>query len=173
MKFFSGFCFQNEEELFTSFAQIDQLYTISGFSYGAIKAFQVSLQAIRSHQRIQTLNLFSPAFFQTQKSSFIRTQILGFRKDPQRYIQNFLSLCGSPSKKYFKQGSLDELEELLHFKWKEEELRYLNQNGVKIRIFLGEKDLIIPPKDVCEFFSPFGNVFLHKNLNHCLQYDHL
>lgn len=173
MKFFSGFCFQNEEELFAPFAQIDQLYTISGFSYGAIKAFQASIQATQSHQRIQTLNLFSPAFFQTQKPSFIKAQILGFRKDPQRYRQNFLSLCGSPPQKYFKEGCLEELEELLHFQWKEEELRYLNRNGVKIRVFLGEKDSIIPAKEACDFFSPFGNVFLYKNLNHCLQCDHL
>ncbi|WP_027327782.1 pimelyl-ACP methyl ester esterase BioV [Helicobacter pametensis] len=173
MRFFSGFCFQNESELFAPLIQLEGKYTLNGFSYGGIKAFQTALHHLHNHQRIQTLNLFSPAFFQTQKPSFLKAQLMGFRKDSQSYIKKFLDLCGNPSSKYYKQGTIEELEELLFFQWREEELNTLVQNGVEINIFLGGRDQIIPPQEALEFFSHFGNAYLYKDLNHCLQYDHL
>lgn len=173
MKFFSGFCFQNEEELFAPFIQLEGKYTLNGFSYGAILAFKEALKSIQNHKRVQILNLFSPAFFQNQKPSFLKAQILGFKKDPQKYIKNFLTLCGKPPPHYFKEGKLEELEELLFFKWKEEEVLFLQEKGVQINIFLGGKDLILSPKRVMEFFYPYSVVYFYKDFNHCLQRDHL
>lgn len=173
MNFFSGFCFCGEKELFAPLTPIDNQYTLSGFSYGAILAFLATLDALHSSQRIQTLNLFSPAFFQDRKPSFLKAQILTFRKNPQNYIQNFLPLCGNVSQKYFKQGTLEELETLLYFEWKKEELEFVQNQGVAIHIFIGEQDQIISPQNVMHFFAPFGLVHLYKNFNHCLQYDHL
>lgn len=173
MKFFSGFCFSGEMELFASFANLNHLYSLSGFSYGGILAFKKALELVHSKQRVQTLNLFSPAFFQNQKESFKKIQILGFRKDPQSYIANFLNLCGNPPQKFFKQGTLEELEELLFFKWKEEDLKFLTHHGVQINVFVGGRDQIISPQEVSEFFSPYGVVYFYKHLNHCLQCDHL
>lgn len=173
MKFFSGFCFQNEKELFAPLAQLEGPYTLNGFSYGAILAFKEALNATQNHQRVQVLNLFSPAFFQERKPSFLKAQILGFKKDPQSYIQNFLSLCGNPPSCYFKKGTLEELKELLFFKWKEEELSFLQEKGVQINVFIGGKDLILSPEATMRFFAPYSVVYCFKSFNHCLQHDHL
>lgn len=170
-RFYSGFCFANEEELFSSLTTLHHPYTLSGFSYGAILAFKQAL--LRPHLRLQTLNLFSPAFFQDKTPAFLKTQILGFRKNPQSYINHFLNLCGNPKQKFFKQGTLDELEELLYFQWKEQDLQTLQKLGVQINVFLGGKDLIISPQKVSEFFAPYATIYLYKDLNHCLSHDHL
>lgn len=173
MKFFSGFCFKNEEELFAPLIQLEGQYTLNGFSYGAILAFKEALKSIQNFQRVQVLNLFSPAFFQDRKPSFLKAQILGFKKDPQTYIQNFLTLCGNPPDAYFKQGTLEELEELLLFQWKEEELSFLQEKGVQINVFIGGADLILSPETTMQFFSPYSVVYFYKDFNHCLQCDHL
>lgn len=59
MRYFSGFCFQNEEALFEPYL-IKSDFTVAGFSYGAIKAMEY---AFTCKTRIDTLQLFSPAFF--------------------------------------------------------------------------------------------------------------
>lgn len=173
MKFFSGFCFENEKGLFTPLIELEGEYTLNGFSYGAILAFKEALKAIQNRQRVQVLNLFSPAFFQDRKPSFLKAQILGFKKDSQTYIQNFLSLCGNPPPCYFKKGTLEELEELLFFQWREEELSFLQKKGVQINVFIGGKDLILSPEATMRFFAPYCVVYFYKALNHCLQHDHL
>ena len=66
--FFSGFCLENEEELFSEYATPND-FTISGFSYGAIKAFE---EVLNSNERVDKLQLFSPAFFQTQDKKYVR-----------------------------------------------------------------------------------------------------
>ena len=48
-KYFSGFSLENEEELFSKYI-IENDFTISGFSYGAIKAFEyVKLLGDKQH----------------------------------------------------------------------------------------------------------------------------
>lgn len=173
MHYFSGFCFEEEEEIFSHLPLVQNTFSLTGFSYGAIKAFKHALHLVREGKRIQTLNLLSPAFFQTQNPAFIKMQLLGFRKNPQSYIDNFLALCGNAGAKFFKQGSLEELEELLNFKWKEEELKELVDNGVQINVFLGGEDKIIPPLEAREFFLPYSIVYFYKDFNHCLSCDHL
>ena len=64
--FYSGFCFKNECEIFKDYLEIGD-FIISGFSYGAIKAFK---QALESKTRVDKLQLFSPAFFQTKDEKF-------------------------------------------------------------------------------------------------------
>lgn len=172
MCYFSGFCFANERELFSHLPLTQDLFTITGFSYGAIKAFRSALKSVQECQRIQTLNLLSPAFFQTQSPAFIKMQLLGFRKDSQSYIQNFLSLCGHHKEQYFKSGNLEELQDLLTYQWKKEEIEELLKNGVKINVFLGGEDKIIPSLKVQEFFLPYATVYFYKSFNHCLNYDH-
>nr|WP_275856258.1 hypothetical protein [Sulfurimonas sp. MAG313] len=63
MKFYSGFSLSNDEILFKDYLKYSD-YTVAGFSYGAIKAFEM---ALTSKTRIDTLQLFSPAFFQEKK----------------------------------------------------------------------------------------------------------
>lgn len=173
MHYFSGFCFEGEKRIFSHLPLVQNAFSLTGFSYGAIKAFKHALQAVREGKRIQTLNLLSPAFFQTQSPAFLKMQLLGFRKDTQAYIQNFLTLCGNKNAKFFKQGSLEELEELLYFKWKEEELAELVNHGVQINVFLGGEDKIIPSAEAKEFFLPYCVVYFYKDFNHCLSCDHL
>lgn len=85
MKYFNGFSLQNEEKLFQSYVTEDD-YSVVGFSYGAQQAFEY---AYHSTQRINRLILLSPAFFQTEKPSFVRTQLRYFEADRDAYVKNF------------------------------------------------------------------------------------
>ena len=80
MKFYSGFALVNDEQLFDPYLK-NSKYCVSGFSYGAIKAFR---GVLASKTRIDTLQLFSPAFFQTRSDKFRRMQNMYFAKDKGR-----------------------------------------------------------------------------------------
>ena len=138
-KFFSGFCLENEQELFYDYL-IDNEFTVSGFSFGAIKAFDYVLE---SEKRVDTLQLFSPAFFQTQDIKFKRMQVMFFKKDAKSYCDNFLKNIAYPNtldtSKYFTQGSMEELEELLYYTWNKEKIQKVLEKGINIEIYLGEK----------------------------------
>lgn len=166
--YFSGFSLQNDNELFQEYL-ITNDFTISGFSYGAIKAFQY---VYNSDTRIDKLQLFSPSFFNDKSEKFKRMQMMFFSKDSDEYAKNFLKNCGFDeelSKKYFTLGSFEELNELLYYKWEEEKLQTLVDRGVKIEIYLGGKDIIIDPNSACEFFKEFGEVYFIKEANHILR----
>ena len=90
--FFSGFCFKNESKLFDEYLERND-FTISGFSYGAIKAFE---KAINCETRIDKLQLLSPAFFQNKDEKFKKMQLMFFKKDEEQYIKNFLENIKSP-----------------------------------------------------------------------------
>ena len=70
MKFYSGFSLQNESHFFDSFI-LKSDYCVCGFSYGAIKALRYAKEQLENRQRIDTLQLFSPAFFQTKTQKFL------------------------------------------------------------------------------------------------------
>ena len=173
-KFFSGFSLQNEEELFSEYL-IDNDFTVSGFSYGATKAFEYALE---SKKRIDTLQLFSPAFFQAQDKKFKRMQLIFFKKDKNAYCKNFLENIIYPSilnkndsfniNNYFVEGSLKELEELLNYTWEEEKINKVLEKGINIEIYLGEKDKIIDSKAALEFFKKFSTVYFIKEKGHIL-----
>lgn len=173
MHYFSGFCFKNEKEIFSHLPLVEDIFTFTGFSYGAIKAYQTALLSLEEGRRVQRVNLLSPAFFQTKTPSFLKMQIMGFRKDSQKYIKNFLSLCGNVNAKYLNMGTIQELQELLYFKWESQQLKRLQDSGVQINVFIGEKDQIISPQEVREFFLPYCTIYSYKNFNHCLSCDHL
>lgn len=166
--YFSGFCFFNESELFDEYL-IKNDFTISGFSYGAIKAFEAVLT---SNQRVDKLQLFSPAFFQSYDNKFKRTQVMYFKKDPNTYCKGFLENVIYPKKldisKYFKLGTSEELEELLYYEWSEEKLEKVVNNGTKIEVFLGSDDKIIDALKTKEFFQKFATVYFIKEKGHLL-----
>ncbi|BAK73586.1 pimelyl-ACP methyl ester esterase BioV [Arcobacter sp. L] len=166
--FFSGFCFSNESELFNEYI-IRNDFTISGFSYGAIKAFE---EALNTQDRVDKLQLFSPAFFQNFDEKFKRTQLMYFKKDENTYVQTFLNNVIYPSNKdiskYFKLGTAQELEELLTYVWNEEKLQKLVDKGVKIEVYLGEDDKIIDSLKVKEFFQKFATIYYIKEKGHLL-----
>lgn len=118
--YFSGFCFFEESELFEEYL-INNDFTFCGFSYGAIKAFE---EALNSTKRVDKLQLFSPAFFQNFDDKFKRTQLMYFKKDANAYCESFLKNVIFPTNldisKYFKLGTIEQLEELLYYEWSEE-----------------------------------------------------
>jgi len=168
MKFFSGFSLQNEEELFRDFL-VDSKFSVAGFSYGAIRAFEY---VFNSKERIDRLILLSPAFFQNKSRAFIKTQLRYFKLDRESYIKNFLENVAYPSdidlRKYLKVGTLSELEELLAYKWERERLEELKSSGVDIEVFLGERDKIIDSNEAKEFFSKVTTTYLLKGRGHIL-----
>ncbi len=167
-KYFSGFSLRNEEELFSKYI-IENDFTVSGFSYGAIKAFEYVLA---SNKRIDTLQLFSPAFFQTQDEKFKRMQLLFFKKDAKSYCDNFLKNISYPdsinTSNYFTLGSMEELGELLNYTWDKTKLKELLDRGIKIEIYLGGKDKIIDSKSAKDFFKDYGTVYFIKEKGHIL-----
>ncbi len=171
MIFFSGFCFKNEEALFEPYL-IKSAFCVAGFSYGAIQACEY---AFTCKERIDTLQLFSPAFFGDKNAKFKKLQTLSFTKNSDAYTQNFMQNCAYPStfdmQPFFKKGSIEELSELLHYQWDETHLRSLKERRVKIEVYVGEKDAIVDALSVKEFFIPFATVYYIKNVGHILQLE--
>lgn len=169
MKYFSGFCLQNEEKFFDEWC-IQNDFNVAGFSYGAIKAFEYTSTC---KERIDTLQLFSPAFFQDKDAKFKKLQTLSFTKNPTAYCEAFLSNVTKPSntdiQPYFKQGSTQELSELLHYTWDEARLKALKERGITIEVYLGEKDAIINSSTCKDFFVEFASVYFFKRVGHILK----
>lgn len=168
MRFYSGFALSGDQHFFDPYLK-HSAFTVSGFSYGAIKAAQYARDA---HERIDTLQLFSPAFFQTKKESFRRLQMGGYFKDSERYLENFLTSCFAPLPKSLirlGENSADGLEELLYFEWKPELLEAIRSKGTRIEVYLGLDDQVIDVEGAREFFLPYATVISIRRGNHFLQ----
>ena len=171
MKFYSGFSLQNETYLFEPFLKEGD-YTISGFSYGAIKAFEAVTVALKEKKRVDTLQLCSPAFFQTKEEKFKRLQLMSYKKNKLLYLKQFLKSCFTPYESKVVQNvetDVSELEELLYYIWDEEALQQVIDAGVKIEVYLGGKDAIIDVEGAREFFLKVATVTYIKEANHFLQ----
>ena len=173
MKFFSGFCLKNEKEIFKEYLE-DKEFVVAGFSYGAQKALDYVLN---SNQRIDKLQLFSPAFFDYNEK-IINLNLNAFKKDKNSYIKNFLTKAGinkwkMESKEWIiddnnlKIGgcSEDDLYSLFTFNWE----KIKDIENIKIEIFLGEYDRIIALKKAYKFFRNYGDIYLIKKANHFLR----
>ena len=169
MTFYSGFSLLNEQHYFESYLENND-YTIAGFSYGAIAAAH---HASQSTTRIDTLQLFSPAFFQTKSDSFKRLQLSGFRKSPQEYRHRFLESCFAPYS--VQEVELDwnaneeHLRELLYFEWTAELMESIVAKGIRIEVFLGDHDRVIDVDGAREFFLRYATVTSLRMGNHFLQ----
>jgi hypothetical protein len=171
MKFFSGFSLRDESSFFEDFIQETQ-YCIYGFSYGAIKALKHTQELLKSGERVDRLQLFSPAFFQTKAQKFKRVQTLAYSTNREAYLEQFIDACFLPYKRktvLFKESNLEELEELLEYKWLLSDLAPLRDAGVKIEVYLGSEDKIIDVEAAREFFLRVATVTYIKNANHFLQ----
>ena len=166
--YFSGFCYKNESEIFSEYLESND-FTVCGFSYGAIKAFE---EVLYSDLRADKLQLFSPAFFQNFDEKFKRKQIMYFKKDANAYVQTFLDNVIYPSNKdiskYFKLETIEELEELLTYVWDEEKLQKLVDRGTIVEVYLGADDKIIDSLKVKEFFQKFATIYYIKEKGHLL-----
>ena len=168
MTFYSGFSLTNDRRFFEPFLR-ESDYTVAGFSYGGIKA---ALHAANSTTRIDTLQLFSPAFFQTKKSSFKRLQLTSFSTDSQSYLHRFIEGCFAPctvQEVQMQTGTIDELDELLNFVWDEEMMDIIVKKGIRIEVYLGLEDAIIDASGAKEFFLPYATVTMIRRGNHFLQ----
>lgn len=168
--YFSGFCLENEKELFNEYL-IENDYTISGFSYGAIQAFEFAFQSAMLDVRIDLIQLFSPAFFNDKDEKYKRMQLIYFNKDSNKYAQNFLNNCGlddTQKKKYFNLGTQEQLSELLNYNWDQNKLQMFIDNGTKIEVYLGGDDKIINSQKALEFFMNYSDTYFIKNKGHIL-----
>jgi hypothetical protein len=168
--YFSGFCLENENELFDEY-MIQNDYTISGFSYGAIEALKFALASSAMDIRVDLVQLFSPSFFNDKDEKYKRMQLIYFKKDSKKYCDNFLKNCGFSNKQikqYFTMGKYEELDELLNYKWEQKQLQMLINNGTKIEVYLGENDKIIDSQKALDFFVNFSEVYFIKNKGHIL-----
>jgi len=169
MHYFSGFCFQEEFELFDFWLKKND-YTVAGFSYGAIKAVEY---ALNSKNRVDRVILLSPAFFNDKDNKYKKMQLLYFAKNRQTYIDNFLQNVTRNSNidlsKYSKEGTKEELKELLYYEWSLEKMELLKSRGITVEVILGEKDLIINSQKAKEFFEKISLVYWLKNANHLLE----
>lgn len=169
MTFYSGFSLKNDAVLFEAYL-LQSEYTVAGFSYGAIKALK---HALESKTRVDTVQLFSPAFFQNQPEKFKRLQMMGFKKDAQSYMQSFFKSCFLPSRiderVILHPGSEAELEELLNFTYSTAELKVLCDKGIKLEVYLGSEDKIIDAKAAKAFFLPYATTYMINHAGHTLQ----
>ncbi len=164
MLFFSGFSLYAEEKLFSSLLSNSE-YEVAGFSLGAIKAYEYCLT---TNKRVDTLTLISPAFFLDKDEKFKRLQLLHFKKNKEKYIKTFLQNASFPCQnhleKYLNEGTYEELELLLNYKWDKK----LKDKDIDIRVYLGAEDKIINPKEANEFFKNFATTYYLKDKGHTL-----
>jgi len=171
MLFFSGFSLKNEEYLFREYIQSSE-YSVAGFSYGCIYALNSVLEKIAAGSRVDRLQLFSPAFFQTKDIKFKRLQLMSYKKNRDIYMHQFIESCFSPYEKKIvehKDTKLEELQELLEYEWSLETLKVVQESGVKIEVYLGGKDIIIDVEAARELFLQVSTVTYIKDANHFLQ----
>jgi pimeloyl-ACP methyl ester carboxylesterase len=168
VNFFSGFSLDGESALFSSYIK-EGPYTVCGFSLGAIDAFEY---ALNSTDRIDTLQLFSPAFFQDSSEKFKRVQTLNYKRDRESYEMNFLKNISYPSdidmRAYFKPDNIESLEKLLNYVWEKDGVEQLKSKGVLIEVYLGGKDKIIDSQKAYDFFKEFATLYFIKEGGHIL-----
>ena len=166
--YFSGFSLSNEKELFNEYLYEND-FTIIGFSYGAIKAFNY---ALNTNKRIDKLQFISPAFFQNKEDKYKRLQIMFFKKNSDLYCKNFIKKLSKQKEvdlsRYYKKGKEHELKELLEYNWTQTNLEILTKSGIKIEVFLGENDEIIDVQNAYNFFKNYSTVYYFKNKGHML-----
>lgn len=171
MKFFSGFSLKNDELFFNEYIN-SSLYTVSGFSYGAIKALEYTKEQLALKKRIDTLQLFSPAFFQTRSQRFKTLQTNAYLKNSEEYLKSFIKSCFLPhveKRVEHSLSSVDELEELLNYEYLKFDFFELEKRGVRIEVYIGSEDKIIDVKSARDFFRDVATLTYLQNANHFLQ----
>jgi pimeloyl-ACP methyl ester carboxylesterase len=172
MRFYSGFCLRNESDFFKTWLRDDD-YTVAGFSYGAIRATEYAANA---SERIERLQLFSPAYFCNKSEGFRKLQLKGYRCDSEAYREKFLQSCFAPypaTEVETEDDGIESLETLLYYDWPDALLRSLHERGVRIEVYVGEKDAVIDSEAAKDYFTDYATVYYLKNANHFLQGERL
>jgi len=169
VRYFSGFSLAGESQLFSDYID-DGDFVVAGFSYGTQLAFEYLYH--ESQERVDKLILISPAYFQEEKSSFVRTQLRHFNHDRESYVEQFLKNVSYPTdidlSRYLQLGSSDELNSLLSYRWDASRVGELIDRGVDIEVYLGGKDKIINSDIAFEFFSNLTTTYLIKESGHII-----
>ncbi|WP_345993939.1 pimelyl-ACP methyl ester esterase BioV [Sulfurimonas sp. HSL-1716] len=168
MVYYSGFSLKDDVSFFKQYIK-EGIYTVAGFSYGAIKAFEYTMSC---KDRVDTLQLFSPAFFQTKPESFKRAQLMAYKKNKEVYLSHFIKGCFEPHELKKTQHILtkeSELKELLEYEWDSSKLQEIVHSGVHVEVYLGSEDRIIDVQGANEFFKEYATTYLIKGANHFLQ----
>jgi len=169
VNFFSGFSLEGEKSLFSAYLK-ESDFCVSGFSLGSILAFEYVLN---SSNRVDTLQLFSPAFFQDESEKFKRVQTINYQKNKDNYQMQFLKNIAYPTdidlSRYLKSDSIVSLEKLLYFNWDAKKLKKLKDRDVNIEVYLGGEDKIMDTKKAYNFFKKFATIYLIKNGGHILE----
>jgi len=155
----------NEQELFDEYS-IQSDFVVAGFSFGAIQALEYALE---TKKRIDTLQLFSPAYFNDKDKKFKRSQLFYFQKNPKLYCDNFLKSAGFEEgiqSKYFSLGSSEELHTLLYYEWSAKKLEQIVEKNISIEVYLGAEDKIINASAALEFSRQYAEVYYNKNKGH-------
>lgn len=166
--FYSGFCLDGEEELFHEFLPQYGDSFVAGFSYGSIAALRRALSDTAANKLI----LLSPAYYAHKDKTFKEAQLAAFLADAALYRLKLLKKSGlsmEDGEKYGKDGTAEELKELLYFDWNRAAFDTLAQRGVKIEVFIGENDRVVEPDASAGFFEEFATVYRLKNKNHILR----
>ena len=168
MRYFNGFSLRGEERFFTDWL-VEGEHCVAGFSYGAQQALEY---VYGTQKRVDRLMLLSPAFFQMQKSSFMRTQLHYFKMDRSAYTSQFLQNVSYPSdidlSPMLHEGTEEELEALLTYKWDREKIEAIQKRGTAIEVFLGSEDKIIDAEAAFAFFSDITTCYYLKGAGHLL-----
>jgi pimeloyl-ACP methyl ester carboxylesterase len=168
LNYFNGFSLCNEAALFSEYL-IESDLCVAGFSYGAQQALEYVLH---TKERVDRLILLSPAFFQTQKPSFVRAQLRYFDVGRDAYVSQFLQNVAYPSSidlsPYLCVGDKNELEALLGYIWEEKKIRAVQERGTVIEVFLGGRDRIIDAAAAHDFFAPLCVTYYIKEAGHLL-----
>ena len=170
MQYYSGFSFENEQDLFTHYLD-SSAFVIAGFSYGAIRAFEAVQHALKHGQRVDRLILLSPAFFQNKPQKFKRLQLMGYQRAQEHYIQEFRKLCFAPYTQKnipIAQTSYEALQTLLFYQWDDTEVQKVRDAGVIIEVYFGSQDAIVDADVAYSFFQKSSIVTMVHNANHCL-----
>ena len=172
MIFYSGFSLKEDEKFFSDYL-IDKEYVVAGFSYGAIQAFE---SALKSDKRVDKLQLFSPAFFQTKNERYFKMQLGAYSADKDAYLRLFIDNCFSPAlndgSAVIREDRYESLKALLYYVWDEKKIQTLIGRGVEIEVYLGGKDKIIDAQKAFDFFTPFARTHLIKDAGHLLRAKH-
>ena len=168
MRFFSGFSLHEESELFSGYLT-ESVYTVAGFSKGAIDALEYCIAA---EERIDLLQMISPAFFMDREISFKEKQLEVFRKNSSLYLKQFLRNIAYPLKKdltpYLAEEGEEELQRLLYYPWEKEKLQAVKARGIRMEVYLGGRDKIINPTAAMAYFRPYATVYFIKEGGHIL-----
>ncbi len=169
MIFYSGFSLKEDENFFLEYIDESE-YVVSGFSYGAIRAFESTL---KSSKRIDKLQVFSPAFFQDKPERYKKLQLGAFSSDADAYLRLFIDNCFSPAlnngSAKVEAGSFEALKALLYYEWEPSKIQTVLDRGIEIEVYLGGKDKIIDAQKAFDFFTPFARVHLIKEAGHFLK----